>query len=133
MRTGSTTSVEGARLVGRNALQGDIRPIDKAIALIPFGEIVPEGCIGAKIGLVAAGDADAFIHTNLKAGKWDTLAAQVILTEAGGEMCDVDGNSLDYTKETSGWSRYFMAACTRKLLGEMTARLKEVNSRANYF
>lgn len=36
----------------------------------------------SKIGLIADGNADAFIRTNLKAVKWDTLVSEVILMEA---------------------------------------------------
>lgn len=133
LKTPGTDEVEGSRLVGRNVLPGDVRPIDDAIAQLPFGEIIVDGCIGAKIGRIAAGEADAFIHTNLKAGKWDTLAAQVILAEAGGVMCDIDGNPLDYTREDSGWDRYFMAACTPELLEQMIKKLKATNATTHSF
>lgn len=119
-----TTAIKDARLVGRNVIQGDIRPIDERIAELGFREIIPEGCIGAKIGMIAAGEAEAFIHTNKKAGKWDTLAAEVILREAGGVLCDIDGSPLDYTKPESGWDRYFMAACSEELLASMVAAMK---------
>jgi 3'-phosphoadenosine 5'-phosphosulfate (PAPS) 3'-phosphatase len=124
LHVSTTTQIAQSRLVGRNVLAGDIRPIDDEIAKMGFASTIAEGCIGAKVGLIAAGEADAFIHTNLKAGKWDTLAAQVILEEAGGVMSDVDGASLDYTKVESGWDRYFMAACTPTLLDEMVHFLK---------
>lgn len=128
-----TKEVADSVLVGRNAVQGDVRPIDTAVSQLGFKDTVPEGCIGAKIGLIASGDADAFIHTNLKAGKWDTLAAQTILSEAGGVICDVDGNELDYTKPDSGWDRYFMAACTPELLRQMVVRLKDINEQTPTF
>ena len=130
----STIQIEGSRLVGRNVLAGDVRPIDEAVAQLGFGSTVVEGSIGAKIGLIAEGKADAFIHTNLKAGKWDTLASEVILSEAGGApLVDIDGNPLDYTKPESGWDRYFMAACTPELLQEMTTKLGAVNEQARSF
>lgn len=129
----TTTGISDSVLVGRNAVQGDVRPIDNAVSQLGFKDTVPEGCIGAKIGLIASGDADAFIHTNLKAGKWDTLAAQTILTEAGGVICNVDGNELDYTKPDSGWDRYFMAACTPELLQQMVVGLKDINAQTPTF
>lgn len=133
LKAPATLAINESRLVGHNVLAGDIRPIDEAIARLGFASIIPEGCIGAKIGLIAEGKADAFIHTNLKAGKWDTLAAEVILREAGGVMCDIDGNTLDYTKTDSGWDRYFMAACSPKLLGQMIAQLKDINEQTHTF
>lgn len=130
----STTQIMGSRLVGRHVLAGDIRPIDEAVAQLGFGSTVVEGSIGAKIGLIAEGRADAFIHTNLKAGKWDTLASEVILSEAGGaSLVDIDGKPLDYTKPTSGWDRYFMVACTPELLQEMTTKLGEINEQTHTF
>jgi 3'(2'), 5'-bisphosphate nucleotidase len=130
-----TTQIEDAVLVGRNpSAAGDVRPIEEAVAQLGFKSTVAEGSIGAKIGLIAAGEADAHVHTNLKAGKWDTLASEVILTEAGGPpLRDVDGKLLDYTKPESGWNRYFMAACTPKLLEEMSVKLGAINEANNVF
>jgi 3'(2'), 5'-bisphosphate nucleotidase len=122
-----TTDISEAVLVGRNVLRGDKRPLDNAVAELGFKKTLPEGCLGAEIGQIASGEADAFIQTSLKAGKWDTLAAQAILTEAGGAMCDIDGEALDYTKPDSGWNRYVLAAGTTELLHKMVSRLKEIN------
>lgn len=133
LKVASTTEISDARLVGRNIVAGDVRPIDEAIAQLRFPSTIAEGCIGAKIGLIAAGEADAFIHTNLKAGKWDTLAAQVILAEAGGVICDIDGKPLDYSKTDSGWDRYFMAACSGELLGKVVTNLKSINETQELF
>jgi 3'(2'), 5'-bisphosphate nucleotidase len=129
-----TAHIEGSRLVGRHVLTGDIRPVDEAVARLGFGSTVTEGSIGAKIGLIAEGKADAFIHTNLKAGKWDTLASEVILSEAGGApLVDIDGKPLDYTKPESGWNRYFIAAATPELLAKITIKLGEINEQTHSF
>ncbi len=127
LRVRPTTDISESVLVGRNILQGDVRPLDKAIAKLGFKTSLPEGCLGAEIGLIAAGEADAFIQTSTKAGKWDTLAAQTILTEAGGVICDIDGKELDYTKPDSGWDRYVVATATPELLQKILSRLKEIN------
>ncbi len=133
LQVATTSEIEQSILVGRNIIKGDTRPIDNAIAKLNFKQTIPEGCIGAKIGLVAAADADIFIHTNLKAGKWDTLAAEVILTEAGGSITDIDGKKLDYTKPESGWDRYFLAAATPELLQIVVSRLAEIDAEYHYF
>ncbi len=119
--------------MGRNIRQGDVRPIEEAIAQIGFKKTIPAGCIGVKIGLIAEGEAEAFIHTNLLAGKWDTLAAEVVLNEAGGMMTDIDGNPLDYTKPTSGWDRYFVATNSKDLHEEVITRMREINSSLHVF
>lgn len=134
LQVATTTEMQDAVLVGRNpSAAEDIRPIEAAVAELGFKSTVAEGSVGAKIGLIAAGEADAHVHTNLKAGKWDTLAAELILNEAGGVMCDVDGNPLDYTKPESGWDRYFMAACTPELLKKMVTKLGEINEQTHSF
>ncbi len=127
LRVRPTTDISEAVLAGRNELKRDVRPLDAAVARLGFKDALPEACFGAEIGLIAAGEADAGMQTSTKAGKWDTLAAQAILTEAGGVMCDIDGNALDYTKPDSYWDRYVLAAGTSELLQKMVSRLREIN------
>jgi 3'(2'), 5'-bisphosphate nucleotidase len=127
LRVRFTTEISESVLVERNMVPGDIRPLDNAIDQLGFKSSLPEGCLGNEIGLIAAGEADALILTTTKASKWDTLAAQTILTEAGGVICDIDGNALDYTKPDSSWDRYVVAACTPELLQRMLSKLREFN------
>lgn len=127
LRVRHTTDISEAILAGRNMLQNDVRPLDAAVARLGFKDAFPEASFGAEVGLVAAGEADIAIQTSTKAGKWDTLATQTILTEAGGVMSDTDGNTLDYTKRDSGWDRYVLAAGTPELLQKMLSKLKEIN------
>lgn len=122
-----TTDISESVLAGRNELQRDVRPLDNVVAQLGFKSSLPEACFGAEIGLIAAGEADASMQTSTKAGKWDTLAAQTILTEAGGVICDIDGNALDYTKQDSSWGRYVVAASTPELLQNIVSKLKEIN------
>ena len=119
-----TVDISKSVLAGRNILRGDVRPLDAAVGQLGFSSTIPEGCLGAEIGLIAAGEADAFIQTSTKASKWDTLAAQVILTEAGGAMCDIDGKALDYKKPESGWDRFVLAAATKELLLSIQSKLQ---------
>jgi 3'(2'), 5'-bisphosphate nucleotidase len=118
-----TTDISKAVLAGRSILKDNVNPLDAAVAQLGFKNAFPEACFGAEVGLVAAGEADAAMQTSTRAGKWDTLAAQAILTEAGGIMCDIDGNALDYTKSGSGWDRYVIAAGTSELLQEVINKL----------
>jgi 3'(2'), 5'-bisphosphate nucleotidase len=125
LRVRRVTDIADSVLAGRNVLQGDVRPLDAAVARLGFKGAFPEASFGAEIGLVAAGEADVAMQTSTKAGKWDTLAAQVILTEAGGVMCDIDGNALDYAKPDSSWDRYVLAAATSELLENILRKLKD--------
>lgn len=124
LRVRHTTEISQAVLAGRNVNRSDLRPLDEAVGRLGFKDAFPESCFGAEIGMIAAGEADAGMQTSTRAGKWDTLAAHVILTEAGGVMCDIDGNQLDYTKTASGWDRYVIAACTPELLQAIRSKLK---------
>jgi 3'(2'), 5'-bisphosphate nucleotidase len=133
LRVRTTTDISESVLAGINELKGDVRPLDAAVARLGFKDALPEACFGAEIGLIAAGEADAGMQTSTKAGKWDTLAAQAILTEAGGVMCDIDGNALDYTKLDSGWDRYVLAAGTPELLQKMLGMLNEMNKATPIF
>jgi 3'(2'),5'-bisphosphate nucleotidase len=127
LRVRHTTDISEAVLAGRNVLQRNVSPLDKAVSQLGFKNAFPEACFGAEIGLVAAGEADVAMQTSTRAGKWDTLAAQVILTEAGGVICDIDGNALDYAKPDSHWDRYVLAAATPELLHEMLSKLSNFN------
>lgn len=127
LRVRPATDISQSVLAGRNVLERDVRPLDNAVARLGFKSSLPEGCFGAEVGQIAAGEADASMQTSTRAGKWDTLAAQVILTEAGGVMCDIDGNALGYTKPSSSWDRYVLAASTPELLQKILSKLRELN------
>lgn len=116
-----------AVLVTRNLVKGNDRPLDEQVNSLAVKDRLPEGSIGLKLGRIVEGKADVFIHTNLLACKWDTLAAQVMLTEAEGVICDLEGNDLDYTKGTVGWDKYFVAANNRTILEEVLQHVK-INS-----
>lgn len=52
-----------------------------------------------KFCLVAEGAADIYFR-DVPTYEWDTAAAQIILEEAGGHLCTLDGNRLLYNKES---------------------------------
>jgi 3'(2'), 5'-bisphosphate nucleotidase len=51
--------------------------------------------------VIARGDAEIYVNTSDKTSEWDTCAPEIILTEAGGKITDMEGNELDYNKENS--------------------------------
>lgn len=125
LRVRPVADISESVLAGRNVLQADVRPLDAAVNRLGFKGTLPEMCFGAEIGLIAAGEADASMQTSTRSGKWDTLAPQVILAEAGGVMCDIDGNALDYAKPGSNWDRYVLAAATPELMQQMLHKFKD--------
>ena len=113
-----------ATLVVRNQIAGDIRPLDEQVNNLPVKNTLPDGSIGLKLGRIAQGKADVSIHTNIHGCKWDTLAAEVIITEAGGIIADLEGNKLDYTKETVAWDKYFVATNNEDMLRQVLDLIK---------
>ncbi len=103
------TTISEARLITRKSTN-DIRPIETMLDTLPFKTRLHFSCIGMKLGMIAEGNAEAHINTNSRASKWDTLAPQVILEEAGGIITDMDGSPLDYTQNRHEWKRTFVAA-----------------------
>jgi len=51
-----------------------------------------------KFCLVAEGEADIY-YRDVPTYEWDTAAAQAIVNEAGGYVCTLDGNPLQYNKQ----------------------------------
>ncbi len=115
--------VNEARLVTRNP-SGDPRPIEAKIDPMPFKQRIPDGGIGTKLALIAAGKAEAHINTNFRASKWDTLGPQLIVEEAGGIVTDFDGQPLDYNKPAVQWERSFVASNSPKLHAEILKNLR---------
>jgi len=60
---------------------------------------IPAGSAGLKICWIAKGDAELYINSSNKSGLWDTCAADIILTEAGGNIKDKNNNKILYNTE----------------------------------
>lgn len=59
--------------------------------------LVPRGSVGVKAMTVCAGDADGYVHPTRMAGRrWDVAGPEAIVREAGGRLCDGEGNAFDY-------------------------------------
>lgn len=74
------------------------------------------GSVALELCAVAAGRAELFAAT--RSSPWDHNAARVILAEAGGCICRMDGAPLAETDSTA-----VLAACSPGLLAAMRARL----------
>jgi 3'(2'), 5'-bisphosphate nucleotidase len=58
----------------------------------------PSGSVGLKIGLLATGVCDLYVHPAPGLKEWDTCAPEAILRAAGGAITDVWGQPLAYNK-----------------------------------
>lgn len=60
-------------------------------------ELVPSGSVGAKVGLLLLGKADAYVHRpGLK--EWDTCAPEAVARAAGWVVCRLDGSEQRYNQ-----------------------------------
>lgn len=57
---------------------------------------VPCGSVGAKVGLLLSGQADAYVEPSSYTSKWDVCGPEAILRGAGGFMTDMAGGPLRY-------------------------------------
>ncbi|MFT6916274.1 MAG: 3'(2'), 5'-bisphosphate nucleotidase [Motiliproteus sp.] len=62
-----------------------------------------------KLCLIAEGMADLHLRVG-PTSEWDTAAAQAVLEAAGGLVCDLSGNPLEYNRKQSLINPDFMAA-----------------------
>lgn len=57
------------------------------------------GSVGLKIGLIARGQAEFYVHPNPGTKEWDTCAPDIIVSEAGGRMTDCWNRPIRYNRE----------------------------------
>lgn len=124
IHTSPVHEIKEARAITREP-SGDIRPIEEKLSLIPFSQIIEEGS-GAKLCMIAKGDAEVHINTNFRAGKWDIAAPQIILEEAGGVVSDLDGKPIDYKDGIISLERSFVASANKELHEKIIKELAEL-------
>ena len=74
--------------------------LDRIIKGFGFAEVLSVGSMGIKLSLIAKGDYDFYIQSDRgKSREWDNCAPDLILTEAGGKLTDLDGAAISYNKE----------------------------------
>jgi 3'(2'), 5'-bisphosphate nucleotidase len=83
---------------------------------------VPCGSVGAKIGLLLSGLADAYVEPAPYTSKWDVCGAEAILRGAGGFMSDMAGGPMRYEDFDIRNSRGFIAT-NRACHGDVLAAI----------
>lgn len=61
-------------------------------------ETILRGSVGVKAGLLGIRDADFFFYTGAL-GVWDVCGPEIIVTEAGGTVTDMQGNVIAYSEK----------------------------------
>lgn len=77
------------------------RLLEKNLAArLNIQKVIPCGSIGLKASHIASGHGEIYINSGGQSGEWDTCAPDIIITEAGGKMTDMDGERIKYNKPT---------------------------------
>lgn len=83
---------EGRLLVGTHGLH----PAEKAVIERHDMMKVVVGSAGVKMCMIAAGEGEVYAVADNVMSQWDTCAAHIIVTEAGGVVTDITGAPLVY-------------------------------------
>lgn len=83
------------------------------------------GSVGLKIGLIARGQAEFYVHPNPGTKEWDTCAPDIIVREAGGLMTDCWNRPIRYNRENVK-NRYGVLASNGVCHAEVAAILGEI-------
>lgn len=88
--------------------------IEKSIKPPYQVEFIQYGSSSLKAGLVAEGKADCYIRFG-DTGEWDTAAAEVLLSEIGGEVFDLHFQPLTYNQRETLVNPYFVMVNCRQI------------------
>jgi 3'(2'), 5'-bisphosphate nucleotidase len=91
----------------------------------------PSGSVGLKVGLLATGQCDLYIHPSPGLKEWDTCAPDAILRAAGGAIGDVWGQPLRYNK-VDVRQRQGLAASNGVIHGQIVAATAAEAEAAGY-
>lgn len=123
LKVSTVTNLGDARLLTRTmSADTSKRPLDAIVDKLVVKEKDENSKI--KICRIACGEAEAHVNTNPRLSKWDTLGPELILTEAGGVVSDIDGKSLDYTQSSLRWERSVIATNNQEILNQILAATK---------
>jgi 3'(2'), 5'-bisphosphate nucleotidase len=62
-------------------------------------EEIRRGSVGIKTGLIVERQCDLYVHLSSRTKHWDTCAPEAIVSEAGGRLTDLWGESLRYNTQ----------------------------------
>lgn len=96
LRVSQETALRRFRLVVSRSHRAQL--VDTIIARMGLNRERSIGSVGLKIGLIARGQADFYVHPNPGTKEWDTCAPEVIVREAGGVMTDCWNRWLRYNQ-----------------------------------
>jgi 3'(2'), 5'-bisphosphate nucleotidase len=87
--------------------------------------VTEQGSVGLKVGLIAEGKADLYLHPIPRSSRWDTCAPEALLRAAGGVLTDSSGAPYVYDgvelENTRG-----IIACSPQVLEAVVPILREL-------
>lgn len=116
--------VEGCRMLGDKAMFAHAAWNTPPNRPWPAMEIETRGSIAYRIVLVACGQFDAMMALSSKRD-WDVAAAQIIATEAGGQVTTHTGAALRYNRESTLQPSLVAAGPT--LQAQLLERVSHIN------
>jgi 3'(2'), 5'-bisphosphate nucleotidase len=102
-------------LVSRSHKSKKTALIQQALGITSVRE---HGSVGFKVGLLALGEADLYLHPSPRASRWDSCAPQAVLEAAGGVLVDFAGNPYRYDGSELE-NRRGLVGCSRETLARV--------------
>ncbi|MGZ9190111.1 MAG: 3'(2'),5'-bisphosphate nucleotidase CysQ family protein [Nitrospira sp.] len=96
LRVSDEAALEKFRLVVSRSHRPPL--VDTMISRLGLQRERSIGSVGLKIGLIARGQAEFYVHPNPGTKEWDTCAPDIIVREAGGMMTDCWNRPLQYNQ-----------------------------------
>ncbi len=129
LRVSNEKDLEKTRIISSHSNPKET--FDKIINKLNAKKGLLVGSTGLKMMLVAKGEAEA--HLKLRRGiyYWDTCSADIIISEAGGIVTDLEGKQFDYSDNTNLRLRGMLASNNqnhRKIL-EVYKEISETKKR----
>lgn len=109
-------------LISRNHLR---KPEQRVAEKLGIGTLQPCGSAGLKISKIAEGKNELYINSSNKTGEWDICAADIILSEAGGKIVDMNGKDIIYNRKDPT-NRQGFVANNNQMTNKITDLLEEI-------
>ncbi|KRY33122.1 3'(2'),5'-bisphosphate nucleotidase 1 [Trichinella spiralis] len=90
----------GKRIVVTTRSHGNPN-LENILEILQPTEVIRVGGAGNKVLMLIEGEAHAYVFPGTGTKKWDTCAAECILSAAGGRMTDLCGNEIDYSSDVN--------------------------------
>ena len=120
-RNGERVRASDRRGLANAVILGSRHVVETAAGPLPATEFRKMNSIAYRMALVAAGTVDATLAMSGECD-WDTAAAEILVSEAGGTVTDLAGDTIRYNREVPRHSGVIVAGA--KLHGDLLGLLR---------